>query len=94
MATWKPFKKFKIGDLVRITDYAMKLEVVQGRPNIGIVVSKPYCYIGTEVDGADLDGTSAMVELEHWCYDVMFGSMISKMMPEEYLEAVKTREKK
>ena len=79
---------------MRITDYAMKLEIVQGRPNIGVVVSKPYCYIGTECEGSDIDGTSAMVELEYWSYDVLFGNVVSKMMPEEYLEAVKTKEKK
>lgn len=94
MATWKPFKRFKIGDLVRITDDAMRLEVVKGRPNIGIVVSKPYCYIGTQCDGENPDGTSAMVELEYWSYDVVFGNTLSKMMPEEFIEAIKVKEEK
>lgn len=67
-----------------ITDRAIRYELVNGRPNVGIIVSEPYCYMTTECEGPDVD--AAMVELEHWCYDVLFGNEITKMMPEEFIE--------
>lgn len=79
-----PLYDFKVGDLVTITDRAIRYELVNGRPNVGIIVSEPYCYMTTECEGPDVD--AAMVELEHWCYDVLFGNEITKMMPEEFIE--------
>ncbi len=69
---------------MRITDRAIEFEIIKNRPNIGVVVSEPYCYMTTECEGPDID--AAMIELEHWCYDILFGNEITRMMPEEFIE--------
>jgi len=80
----KPQYNLEIGDLVRINERAIKYEIIRTKPNVGVVVSKPYCYISTEYEGPDID--AAMVELEHWCYDILFGDEITRMMPEDFIE--------
>ncbi len=92
MAKWKPKYKLKVGDLVRITDEAIRYQVVEGRPNIGIIMSKPYCYVETSCEGPDMD--ASMVELEHWCYDIYFENKITKMFPEDFIEPLKIKEDK
>tara|TARA_B100000131_G_scaffold213883_1_gene205641 strand:- start:833 stop:1111 length:279 start_codon:yes stop_codon:yes gene_type:complete len=84
MVNRNPVYDLKIGDLVRITDRAIEFEIIKNRPNIGVVVSEPYCYMTTECEGPDID--AAMIELEHWCYDILFGNEITRMMPEEFIE--------
>lgn len=91
MAKWKPKYKLEIGDLVRITDEAVKYEVVKGRPNIGIIMSKAYCYIETHCEGHEID--ASMVELEHWCYDIFFADEVSRMFPEDFIEPIKKEKK-
>ena len=92
MATWKPKYQLEIGDLVRITDEAIKYEIVKTRPNIGIIMSKPYCYISTEHESTP-ENEGGMVELEHWCYDIFFSDRISRMMPEDFIEPIKKEDK-
>ena len=84
MVNRKPTYDLKMGDLVRITDRAIQYEIVKGKPNVGVVVSEPYCYMTTECEGPNVD--APMIELEHWCYDILFGNQITKMMPEEFIE--------
>ena len=92
MAKWKHKYKLEIGDLVKITDEAIKYEIIKTKPNIGIIMSKPYCYISTEHQStAEEDG--GMIELEHWCYDIFFGNKISRMMPEDFIEPVHKEDK-
>ena len=87
-----PKYKLKIGDLVRITDRGIKFELISEKPNIGIIMSEPYHYLSTQCEGPDLD--AAMVELEHWCYDILFGSEVTEMMPEEFIQPFPSPEEK
>ena len=92
MESRKPKYKLGIGDLVRITDKGIELEITKTKPNVGVVASEAYSYLSTECGGPELD--AAMVELEHWCYDILFGDEITKMMPEVFIEPLTKQENK
>ncbi len=78
--------RFKIGDLVEVKNFG--LLVGQYRTNIGVIADGPYIFKTTT--------HTHMVEdlfyFEYWTYDILIGGELIKMMPETFLEEVKSDE--
>jgi len=56
---------------------------------VGIIVSEPYMYMTVSYTAwPDQDHCDSMMELDDWCYDIMIGDEIIKMMPEEFLDKI------
>ena len=89
----RPIKKsnFKIGDLIKVKDITVLFEVTKRKTNIGIIASEPYIFVSTVCESTSLEDTAYM-ELEDWCYDIMFGDELVKMMPEDFLELLTIKE--
>ena len=78
---------FKIGDLIRLNNFGMLIQLTQDQVNIGIIASEPYIFVKTVCESTTLEDT-AFMELEDWCYDILLGSEVVKMMPESFLEFI------
>lgn len=67
---------FTIGDLVKIRGFGIVL--AQSDSNLGIIAKGPYSYKSVE-------SYHDLVYFEWWCYDVLIGSELIRMMPENFL---------
>ena len=74
----KPITKplFSIGDLVKIRGFGIVL--AQSNIGLGIIAKGPYSYKSVE-------SYHDLVYFEWWCYDVLIGSELVRMMPENFL---------
>ena len=79
--TTKPL--FSIGDLVVIRGFGLLL--TKGDQTIGIVTKGPYSYKSVE-------SYHDLVYFEWWCYDILVGSELIRMLPENFLLEVKPDE--
>ena len=85
----EPKKLFKIGDLVTIDDHGLIIDLEGKVCKVGIIVSEPYMYMSVSYTAwPEQDPYSSMMELDDWCYDIMIGDEVIKMMPEEFLNKV------
>jgi len=66
---------FSIGDLVKIRGFGIVLTQSTG---LGIITKGPYSYKSVE-------SYHDLVYFEWWCYDVLIGSELVRMMPENFL---------
>tara|TARA_B100001094_G_C17466198_1_gene455208 strand:+ start:198 stop:491 length:294 start_codon:yes stop_codon:yes gene_type:complete len=67
---------FSIGDLVKIRGFGKVL--AQSEIGLGIIAKGPYSYKSVE-------SYHDLVYFEWWCYDVLIGSELVRMMPENFL---------
>ncbi len=74
----KPITKplFSIGDLVKIRGFGLVL--AKSDAGLGIITKGPYSYKSVE-------SYHDLVYFEWWCYDVLIGSELVRMMPENFL---------
>tara|TARA_A100001515_G_scaffold74998_1_gene59661 strand:- start:7639 stop:7911 length:273 start_codon:yes stop_codon:yes gene_type:complete len=74
---------FSIGDLVKVRGFGIVLspEEVQ----IGIISNGPYSF-------KSLESYHELVYFEWWCYDIIIGSSLITMMPENFLLRVSVDE--
>ena len=74
----KPITKplFSIGDLVKIRGFGVIL--AQSDTGLGIIAKGPYSFKSVE-------SYHDLVYFEWWCYDVLIGSELVRMMPENFL---------
>ena len=74
----KPITKplFSIGDLVKVRGFGIVL--AQSDTGLGIITNGPYSY-------KSVDSYHDLVYFEWWCYDVLIGSELVRMMPENFL---------
>jgi hypothetical protein len=81
----KPITKplFSIGDLVKIRGFGVIL--AQSDTGLGIITKGPYSYKSVE-------SYHDLVYFEWWCYDVLIGSELVRMMPENFLLEIKLDE--
>ena len=81
----KPITKplFSIGDLVKIRGFGIVL--AQSDTGLGIIIKGPYSYTSVE-------SYHDLVYFEWWCYDVLIGSELVRMMPENFLLEVNVDE--
>jgi hypothetical protein len=72
----KPVTKplFSIGDLVKIRGFGLLI----AKSEIGVVTKGPYSYKSVE-------SYHDLVYFEWWCYDVLVGNELVRMMPENFL---------
>ena len=89
----RPIRKtdYKIGDLIKLNDMGILFDISEQKINIGIIASDPYVFVTTMCEGTSLEDTAYM-ELEDWCYDILFGDELIKMMPEDFLELIIIKE--
>jgi len=84
-----PSKLFDIGDLVAIKDRGLIIDLEDKVCKVGIIVSEPYMYMTVSYTAwPDQDHRDSMMELDDWCYDIMIGDEIIKMMPEEFIDKI------
>jgi hypothetical protein len=78
----KPITKplFSIGDLVKIRGFG----VVLTQSEIGIVTKGPYSY-------RSIESYHDLVYFEWWCYDILVGKELIRMMPENFLLEVEIK---
>jgi hypothetical protein len=81
----KPCTKplYNIGDLVVIRGFGMLL--TKSDQTIGVVTKGPYSYKSVE-------SYHDLVYFEWWCYDILVGSELVRMLPENFLLEVKINE--
>ena len=81
----KPSTKplYSIGDLVTIRGFGLLL--TKSEQSIGVVTKGPYSYKSVE-------SYHDLVYFEWWCYDILVGSELVKMLPENFLLEVKVNE--
>ena len=93
MARKRPERKtdYRIGDLIMLNDMGILFEITNRKINIGIIASEPYIYVATVCESTSLEDVAYM-ELEDWCYDIMFGDELIKMMPEDFLDLIIIKE--
>ena len=72
----KPITKplFSIGDLVKIRGFGITLT----NSEIGVVAKGPYSY-------RSIESYHELVYFEWWCYDILVGRELIRMMPENFL---------
>ena len=73
---------FSIGDLVRIRGFGIVL--AQSNQEIGIIAKGPYSWKSVE-------SYHDLVYFEWWCYDVLLGKELIRMMPENFLLEVEIK---
>ena len=73
---------FSIGDLVRIRGFGILMS--QDNIEIGLIRKGPYSY-------QSIESYHELVYFEWWCYDVLIGSELVRMMPENFLLEVKDK---
>tara|TARA_Y100001938_G_scaffold131649_1_gene188989 strand:+ start:529 stop:786 length:258 start_codon:yes stop_codon:yes gene_type:complete len=85
MKTEKPttIPLYSIGDLVMIRGFGLLL--LNSEQPIGIVTRGPYSYRAVE-------SYHDLVYFEWWCYDILVGSELVRMLPENFLLEVKKDE--
>ncbi len=71
---------FSIGDLVKIRGFG----VILANSEIGIVTKGPYSY-------KSIESYHDLVYFEWWCYDILVGRELIRMMPENFLLEVETK---
>ena len=76
--TTKPL--FSIGDLVTIRGFGILL--AQSEQTIGVVAKGPYSW-------KSIESYHDLVYFEWWCYDVLVGNELIRMMPENFLLEVR-----
>ena len=78
---------YKIGDLVYLNDFGFLIELAGEDDTIrmGVIMSEAYVFVKTISESTTIDD-AAYMQLEDWCYDVMLGDQLIRMMPEVYLE--------
>ena len=74
---------YGIGDLVIIRGFALLLTKTD--QTIGVVTKGPYSYRAIE-------SYHDLVYFEWWCYDILVGSELVRMLPENFLLEVKIDE--
>ena len=74
---------FSIGDLVKIRGFGIVL--AKSDTGLGIIANGPYSY-------KSVDSYHDLVYFEWWCYDVLIGSELVRMMPENFLLEVEIHE--
>ena len=67
---------FSIGDLVKVRGFGVVL--AQEEVEIGIISKGPYSF-------KSLESYHDLVYFEWWCYDIIIGSSLITMMPENFL---------
>ena len=67
---------YSIGDLVKIRGFGLVL--AKSDNGLGIIIKGPYSYKSVE-------SYHELVYFEWWCYDVLTGSELVRMMPENFL---------
>jgi len=78
--------KFKIGDLVQVNNFG--LLIVESNSDLGIITDGPYVFKTT----ANTHLVTDLFYFEYWTYDIFVDGQLIKMMPESFLEEVKTDE--
>jgi hypothetical protein len=78
--------KFEIGDLVMINNFGLLLQ--EPITNLGIIADGPYIFKTTTHSHLVED----LFYFEYWTYDILVGGKLIKMMPETFLEEVKSDE--
>jgi len=73
---------FSIGDLVRIRGFGILMS--EDNIEIGLICKGPYSY-------QSIESYHELVYFEWWCYDVLIGSELIRMMPENFLLEVKDK---
>lgn len=78
MSPHKPITKplYSIGDLVKIRGFGVVLKKTD--QEIGIVTKGPYSY-------KTVESYHDLVYFEWWCYDILVGNELIRMMPENFL---------
>ena len=76
---------FSIGDLVKIRGFGIVLAKTDN--GLGIITKGPYSYKSVE-------SYHDLVYFEWWCYDIIIGSSLITMMPENFLLRITTDESK
>ena len=78
MSNSKPITKplYSIGDLVKIRGFGLILANCD--QEIGIVTNGPYSF-------KSIESYHDLVYFEWWCYDILIGKQLVKMMPENFL---------
>ena len=67
---------YNIGDLVTLRGFGLLL--LKSEQTIGIVTRGPYSY-------RSIESYHDLVYFEWWCYDILVGSELIKMLPENFL---------
>jgi len=67
---------FSIGDLVKVRGFGLVL--TQSNINLGVIIKGPYSYKSVE-------SYHELVYFEWWCYDILVGKQLVRMMPENFL---------
>ena len=67
---------FSIGDLVRVRGFGVIM--TREEVEIGIITKGPYSF-------KSLESYHELVYFEWWCYDIIIGSSLITMMPENFL---------
>ena len=76
---------YAIGDLIVVRGFAFLLRTTD--QTIGVIVKGPYSY-------RSVDSYHDLVYFEWWCYDVLIGSELVRMIPENFLLEVSLNEDK
>ncbi len=68
--------KFKIGDLIILNDYGLK--VLDSKAiKVGLIVGGPFSMFHSQED---------IGLLSYWAYDIMIGKRLITIIPEEFME--------
>ena len=74
---------YSIGDLVIIRGFGLLL--LKSEQTIGVIIKGPYSYKSVE-------SYHDLVYFEWWCYDILVGSELVRMLPENFLLEVSVNE--
>jgi hypothetical protein len=74
---------YSIGDLVIIRGFGLLL--LKSEQTIGVITKGPYSYKSVE-------SYHDLVYFEWWCYDILVGSELVRMLPENFLLEVSVNE--
>jgi hypothetical protein len=74
---------YSIGDLVIIRGFGLLL--LKSEQTIGVITKGPYSYKSVE-------SYHDLVYFEWWCYDILVGSELVRMLPEKFLLEVSVNE--
>lgn len=74
---------YSIGDLVMVRGFGLLL--TKSEQTIGVIIKGPYSY-------KTVESYHDLVYFEWWCYDILVGSELVRMLPENFLLEVKVNE--
>lgn len=77
--------KFKIGDMVRLSDRTPIYNSIELPESIGLIIAEPILIYIHDWETED-------VTREFWCYEVLFNGRRYKNLPEEALKKVEKNE--